>query len=47
MSRTSTGRVRRIVPTTRGTGVGVPVRVDHLAGLSTSMPSSAVAKRLE
>ena len=48
MSRSSTGAVRLILPITRGTGVLVlPVRAVMIAGLSVSMPSSAVAKRLE
>jgi len=47
MSRNSTGRVRRIGPTTRGTGVRLPLRLTISAGFSSSMPSSAVANRLE
>jgi hypothetical protein len=46
-SSTSTGRVRRIRSTTRGTEFSLPVRPRTIAGLSMSMPSSAVAKRLE
>ena len=47
MSRNSTGWVRRTGPTTRGTGVSCPDRDLMIAGLSMSMPSSAVANRLE
>ncbi len=47
MSRCSTGRVRRIRPTTRGTSVSLPALVTTRPGLSRSMPSSAVANRLE
>jgi hypothetical protein len=46
-SRTSTGRARRIGPTTRGTGFSWPVRSSATPGLSRSTPSSAVAKRFE
>jgi hypothetical protein len=46
-SRTSTGRVRRIAPTTFGTGVSCPVRSRATPGSSRSTPSSAVAKRFE
>ena len=46
-SRTSTGPRRRIGPTTRGTDVALPERPMIEPGLSTSTPSSAVAKRLE
>ena len=41
------GALRRIGPTTRGTGIGRPLRLMTVPGLSMSMPSSAVAKRLE
>ena len=47
MSRNSTGPLRLIFPTTRGTGVFRPEREMMMAGFSLSMPSSAVAKRLE
>ena len=47
MSRNSTGLVRLILPTTRGTGVFWPRLLTISAGCSSSMPSSAVAKRLE
>ena len=47
MSRNSTGRIRLTGPTTRGTGVSCPDRDLMIAGLSISMPASAVAKRLE
>ena len=47
MSRTSTGPLRLIGPTTRGTGVRWPERALTCPGLARSMPSSAVAKRLE
>ena len=47
MSRNSTGWVRRTLPTTRGTGVSSPERDLIIAGLSISMPSSAVANRFE
>ncbi len=46
MSLSSTGPLRPIFPTTRGTGVG-PDRAVMIAGFLLSMPSSAVAKRLE
>jgi hypothetical protein len=46
-SRTSTGCLRRIGPTMRGTMAKPPVRFGVLPGLSMSTPSSAVAKRLE
>ena len=47
MSSTSTGPLRAILPTTRGTLTERPARLVMVAGLSLSMPSSAVAKRLE
>jgi hypothetical protein len=47
MSRNSTGLRRRILPATRGTMVSTPARFFTIAGVSMSMPSSAVAKRLE
>ena len=47
MSATSTGLRRWILPTTRGTSTERPARLVMVAGLSLSMPSSAVAKRLE
>ncbi len=47
MSRNSTGPLRLIFPTTRGTGVLRFAREVMIAGLSVSIPSSAVAKRLE
>jgi hypothetical protein len=47
MSRRSTGSVRRSRATTRGTRVSAPARDRITPGLSLSMPSSAVAKRLE
>jgi len=48
MSCSSTGPLRFTGPTTRGTAVWVlPVRATIIAGLSPSIPSSAVAKRLE
>ena len=47
MSPTSTGPLRRTLPTTRGTLTERPARLVMVAGLSLSMPSSAVAKRLE
>ena len=40
-------RLRRIFPTTRGTVENPPLRLGVLPGLSRSIPSSAVAKRLE
>src|SRR3954469_2304475 len=46
-SRTCTACGRRIGPTTRGTGFGWPLRSSAVPGLSTSTPSSAVAKRYE
>ena len=46
-SRTSTACFRRILPATRGTGFGWPLRSSAVPGLSRSTPSSAVAKRLE
>src|SRR6266513_3055092 len=46
-SSTSTGCLRRILPTMRGTGLGWPERSSAVPGWSISMPSSAVAKRLE
>ena len=46
-SSTSTGRMRRIRPTMRGTGFGCPDRSSAVPGLSMSIPSSAVAKRFE
>ena len=46
-SRTSTGRVRRIGPVTRGTGFGCPVLSRATPGSSRSTPSSAVANLLE
>ena len=46
-SSTSTGRVRRTGPTTRGTAFVPPARPGTIAGLSMSKPSSAVAKRFE
>jgi hypothetical protein len=46
-SSTSTGRVRRTRPTTRGTAFVPPARPGTIAGSSMSRPSSAVAKRLE
>ena len=46
-SSTSTGCLRRIGPTTRGTGFGWPLRSSAVPGLSMSTPSSAVANRLE
>ena len=46
-SSTSTGRVRRTLPTIRGTAFVPPARPGTIAGLSMSKPSSAVAKRLE
>jgi hypothetical protein len=46
-SRSSTACLRRIGPTTRGTGIGLPLRLMVVPGFSASMPSSAVAKRLE
>ena len=47
MSRSSIGYFRLIGPTTRGTGVLSPEGETMMAGLSASMPSSAVAKRFE
>ena len=47
MSSTSTGPRRCTLPTTRGTLTERPARLVIVAGLSLSMPSSAVAKRLE
>ncbi len=47
MSRTSTGSRRRTLPIARGTTVSLPARLRTTAGVSMSMPSSAVAKRLE
>ncbi len=47
MSRSSTGAVRVSFATTRGTGVIAPERVLTMPGFFRSMPSSAVAKRLE
>ena len=47
MSSTSTGPRRLILPTTRGTLTERPARLVMTAGLSLSIPSSAVAKRLE
>ena len=41
------GRSRRTRPTTRGTSAVLPVRLTTVPGLSRSMPSSAVAKRLK
>jgi hypothetical protein len=46
-SSTSTACLRRMGPTTRGTGFGCPLRSSATPGLSTSTPSSAVAKRFE
>jgi len=46
MSLSSTGPLRLIFPTTRGTGVG-PDRAVMMADSLLSIPSSAVAKRLE
>jgi hypothetical protein len=46
-SRTSTGRARRMRPTTRGTTVVLPVRPTTSPGRSGSMPSSDEAKWLE
>src|SRR5919108_707139 len=46
-SSTSTGRVRRTGPTTRGTEFFLPVRPTTIAGWSMSMPSSAVADQCE
>jgi hypothetical protein len=46
-SRTCTGAVRRIGPTIRGTGIGLPLRSGTDPGLSMSTPASAVANRLE
>jgi hypothetical protein len=46
-SRTSTGRVRRTRPTTRGTSVILPVRPTISPGTACSMPSSAQEKWLE
>jgi hypothetical protein len=47
MSATSTGLRRRMRPTTRGTATLRPLRLVITPGLSLSIPSSAVAKRLE
>ena len=47
ISGTSTGPRQRIGPTTRGTVRGSPPLVWIVAGLSESMPSSAVANRFE
>jgi hypothetical protein len=47
MSPTSTACRRRILATTRGTLTERPARFVIVAGVSLSMPSSAVAKRLE
>src|SRR5260221_14734544 len=47
MSRNSTGCARRTAPTTRGTGALWPDCEVIIAGLSISMPSSAVANRFE
>ena len=44
VARRSTGRVRRIFPTTRGTSVTRPARFFTCAGLSLSTPSSSVEK---
>ena len=46
-SPTWTGCLRSIVPTTRGTGLGWPLRSSAVPGLSRSMPVRALAKRLE
>ena len=46
-SRTCTGLVRLISPMTRGTIWRVLLRPSTSAGLSMSIPSSAVAKRLK
>ena len=46
-SRTCTGCLRSIGPTTRGTGFGSPLRSRAMPGLSMSTPSRAVAKRFE
>src|SRR2546423_1781998 len=40
-ARTSTGCRRRMVPTTRGTGISRPLRLIVVPGFSRSMPSSA------
>ena len=42
-----TGARRRTLPTARGTTVSTPARFLITAGVSMSIPSSAVAKRLE
>ena len=47
MSCNSTGPRRFTGPVTRGTGVWCPLREVIMAGFSSSIPSSAVAKRFE
>ena len=47
MSSTSTGRVRRIGPTTRGSSTATPVLDTLVAGETESRPSSALANRFE
>ena len=46
-SRTCTVCIRSIGPTTRGTGLGWPLRSSAVPGLSMSTPASAVANRFE
>ena len=46
-SSTSTGRMRRIGPTMRGTGLGWPDRSSAVPGWSMSIPSRAAAYRFE
>src|SRR4029079_16514632 len=46
-SRSWTGCLRRTFPVTRGTGIGLPLRLSAEPGFSVSTPSSAVANRFE